>query len=66
MQPTGKEWLVDQIDPALILADAKAARAAGAELVVVSMHWGNEYAHDVGRRSRGGRRRSPPCPGSST
>ena len=24
-----------------------AARAAGAELVIVSMHWGNEYVHEV-------------------
>ena len=47
VRPAGKEWLVDQIDPALILADAQAARDAGAELVVVSMHWGNEYRHEV-------------------
>ena len=47
VRPAGKEWLVDQIDPALILADAHAARAAGAELVVVSLHWGNEYVHEV-------------------
>ena len=46
-EPADKPWLVDQIDPAVILADAQAARAAGAELVVVSMHWGNEYAHGV-------------------
>jgi poly-gamma-glutamate synthesis protein (capsule biosynthesis protein) len=45
--PAGREWLVDQIDPALILADAQAARDAGAELVVVSLHWGNEYRHEV-------------------
>lgn len=45
--PTGKEWLVDPIDPNRILADATALRAAGAELVVVSLHWGDEYAHDV-------------------
>jgi len=47
VRPPGSEWLVDQIDPALILADAQAARATGAELVVVSMHWGNEYRHEV-------------------
>jgi poly-gamma-glutamate capsule biosynthesis protein CapA/YwtB (metallophosphatase superfamily) len=47
VRPAGKEWLADQIDPALILADAQAARAAGAEVVVVSMHWGNEYRHEV-------------------
>jgi poly-gamma-glutamate synthesis protein (capsule biosynthesis protein) len=47
VRPVGEEWLVDQIDPDLILADAAAARAAGAELVVVSLHWGNEYHHEV-------------------
>ena len=47
LEPADKPWLVDQIDPASILADATAARAAGAEVVVVSMHWGNEYTHDV-------------------
>ncbi len=47
VEPTDKPWLADQIDPAVILADSQAARAAGAEVVVVSMHWGNEYAHGV-------------------
>ena len=47
VRPAGKEWLADQIDPTLILADAQAARDAGAEVVVVSMHWGDEYRHDV-------------------
>lgn len=46
-RPAGKEWLVDQIEPEQILADARAAREAGAELVIVSLHWGNEYTHDV-------------------
>ena len=45
--PAGQHWLVDRIDPARILADARAARADGAELVVVSLHWGAEYRHDV-------------------
>ena len=47
MRPADKDWLVNQIDPALILADARAARAGGAELVIVSLHWGNEYTHEV-------------------
>jgi poly-gamma-glutamate synthesis protein (capsule biosynthesis protein) len=47
VEPADKPWLVDQIDPAVILADAAAARAAGAEVVVVSLHWGNEYTHGV-------------------
>jgi hypothetical protein len=45
--PVGQEWLVDRIDPARILEDAVAVRGAGAEVVVVSLHWGNEYTHDV-------------------
>lgn len=41
--PADGQYLVDLIDPAAILADAAAARAAGAEVVVVSLHWGVEY-----------------------
>jgi len=46
-EPADQPWLVDQIDPALILADGTVARAAGAEFVVVSLHWGNEYTDGV-------------------
>lgn len=52
-EPAGQEWLADEIDPATILTDARAARAAGAELVVVSLHWGSEYVHDVTTAQRG-------------
>ena len=41
--PAGQPWLVDLIDAGRILADAAALRAAGADLVVVSLHWGEEY-----------------------
>lgn len=41
--PAGQPWLVQLIDPARILRDARAARAAGAQFVVVSFHWGQEY-----------------------
>jgi poly-gamma-glutamate capsule biosynthesis protein CapA/YwtB (metallophosphatase superfamily) len=53
--PTDKPWLVRLIDKGkdsptdqpyvsqFILADAKAARTAGAELVVISIQWGAEY-----------------------
>jgi poly-gamma-glutamate synthesis protein (capsule biosynthesis protein) len=44
--PAGAPWVVDAIDPAVIARDAAAARAAGADLVVVSLHWGTEYQHD--------------------
>jgi poly-gamma-glutamate capsule biosynthesis protein CapA/YwtB (metallophosphatase superfamily) len=42
-RPPGKEWLANQIEPAKIRAAAKRARAAGAEIVVLSLHWGTEY-----------------------
>jgi poly-gamma-glutamate synthesis protein (capsule biosynthesis protein) len=45
--PAGREWLVNEIDPARIAAAAQAARTAGAEVVVASLHWGNEYTHGV-------------------
>ena len=40
--PRGRPWLVNLIDPARILEDARAARAAGARFVVVLLHWGQE------------------------
>lgn len=45
--PAGEEWRSATIDPARIVADATAARTMGAELVIVSMHWGNEKDHTI-------------------
>ncbi|MGI5379844.1 CapA family protein [Streptomyces sp. CA-251387] len=41
--PPGQPWAVNLIDEKKILADARAARKAGADVVVVSMHWGTEW-----------------------
>lgn len=41
--PPADSWRVGLIDPVRIDGDARRARAAGAELVIVSMHWGTEY-----------------------
>ncbi|NGO67780.1 CapA family protein [Streptomyces boncukensis] len=41
--PRGKPWTVDLIDPRRVVADARAARRAGADVVVVSLHWGTEW-----------------------
>lgn len=41
--PQGQPWAVDLIDEDRILADSRAARAAGADVVVVSLHWGTEW-----------------------
>jgi len=43
--PPGREAIVGMIDPARMLADIAAARTAGADLVVVGCHWGEEYRH---------------------
>lgn len=40
--PADQPWRSAEIDPARIIADATEARARGAELVIVSMHWGAE------------------------
>jgi poly-gamma-glutamate capsule biosynthesis protein CapA/YwtB (metallophosphatase superfamily) len=41
--PADRPWLVKTIDPRRIVADARAARQAGAQFVVVLLHWGQEY-----------------------
>ncbi|WP_405608565.1 CapA family protein [Streptomyces sp. NBC_01508] len=41
--PAGQPWAVDLIDEEKIVADSRAARAAGADVVVVSLHWGTEW-----------------------
>lgn len=41
--PQGQPWAVNLMDEKKILADARAARKAGADIVVVSLHWGTEW-----------------------
>ncbi|GAA0279057.1 CapA family protein [Streptomyces polychromogenes] len=41
--PADKPWAVNLIDQGRIIADARAARAAGAHVVVLSVHWGTEW-----------------------
>ncbi|WP_405514161.1 CapA family protein [Streptomyces canus] len=41
--PQGQPWAVNLMDEKKILADARAARKAGADVVVVSLHWGTEW-----------------------
>jgi poly-gamma-glutamate capsule biosynthesis protein CapA/YwtB (metallophosphatase superfamily) len=51
--PAGQTWLVNLIAPPRILADARAARRAGAQFVAVSLHWGQQYqvAPTAGQRA---------------
>lgn len=41
--PEDKPWLANQLEPDAILAEARRARSAGAEIVIASLHWGTEY-----------------------
>ena len=43
--PADRQYLIDLIDPFAIIEEAAMAKAAGADFVVVSLHWGNEYQH---------------------
>ncbi|CAL9621964.1 CapA family protein [Streptomyces sp. enrichment culture] len=41
--PAGQPWAVNLIDEQRMIADARAARRAGADVVVLSVHWGTEW-----------------------
>ncbi|MFG2602713.1 CapA family protein [Streptomyces sp. NPDC048514] len=51
--PAGEPWAVDLIDPDRVIADARAARRAGADVVVVSAHWGTEWQDQPDRLQLG-------------
>ena len=55
--PAGKRWEANLIDVPRILADAKRMKRAGADIVVVSMHWGVEYDHLATQEQRDQARR---------
>ncbi|CAM5445277.1 MULTISPECIES: CapA family protein [Streptomyces] len=50
--PPGKSFLVNELDPDRVVADARAARAAGADVVVASVHWGTEWQEAPDRQQR--------------
>lgn len=50
--PGGETWRSNLIDEARISADARAARQRGAEVVVVALHWGDEYRHEPNAQQR--------------
>ncbi|MGH9233383.1 MAG: CapA family protein, partial [Acidimicrobiales bacterium] len=50
--PGGEAWRSNPIDEARIRADAARARAAGADVVVVALHWGLEYQHEPDDQQR--------------
>ncbi len=44
-RPAGRLWEANLVDPVAIIAAAHAARQAGAQIVVLSLHAGTEYDH---------------------
>ncbi len=44
--PLPQPWMVDMLDVEAIAANADQARAAGAEFVIASLHWGVEYRRE--------------------
>ncbi|MFV2119555.1 CapA family protein [Streptomyces sp. Act-28] len=48
--PADRPWAVNLIDESRVLSDARAAREAGADVVVVSLHWGTEWQTAPDRR----------------
>ncbi|MCX5072325.1 CapA family protein [Streptomyces sp. NBC_00513] len=48
--PEGKPWAVNLLESKKIVADARAARKAGADVVLVSTHWGTEWQTEPDER----------------
>lgn len=46
VMPSDEDFAVSMWDADNLLAQAHAAREAGADIVVVHVHWGNEYVHE--------------------
>ncbi|GGW10646.1 lipoprotein [Streptomyces capoamus] len=47
--PPGQPWAVNLIDADRMIADARAARRGGADVVVLSVHWGTEWQDEPDR-----------------
>ena len=43
--PSGKEYLVNVYSKEQVKKDIEAVKEKGAEVIIVSMHWGEEYTH---------------------
>lgn len=44
--PEERPWAVRLLEPERVVADARAARRAGADVVIVSVHWGTEWQRE--------------------
>ncbi|MDQ5834161.1 MAG: CapA family protein [Actinomycetota bacterium] len=46
LTPPEEDWRLNMAEPERMLADAREARRNGADVVLVSLHWGIEYQHE--------------------
>ncbi|WP_431878289.1 CapA family protein [Amycolatopsis sacchari] len=44
--PADRPWVANTLDASAVLAAARAAKKAGAQVVIASLHWGVEYQQD--------------------
>ncbi|GHF37339.1 poly-gamma-glutamate synthesis protein (capsule biosynthesis protein) [Amycolatopsis bartoniae] len=44
--PADRPWVANTLDARAVLAAARAAKAAGAQVVIASLHWGVEYRQE--------------------
>jgi poly-gamma-glutamate synthesis protein (capsule biosynthesis protein) len=51
--PAGEGWRSALIDPERVVREARIARQMGADVVLVSLHWGAEGVHEPTRYQRG-------------
>ena len=49
---SGNAFMVDRYDEDLVTADIAAAKEAGADFIIVSVHWGTEHTHNPNRTQR--------------
>ena len=49
---SGNAFMIDRYDEDLVAADISAAKEAGADFVIVSIHWGTEHTHKPNRTQR--------------
>ncbi|MEV0680928.1 CapA family protein [Actinosynnema sp. NPDC050436] len=50
--PLPQPWMANQLSTEGVLTAARAAKAAGADVVVASLHWGAEYQHEATTEQR--------------
>lgn len=51
-EPAGMPWLANELVTADVLAAARAAKQAGADVVIASLHWGGEYQSQPSAQQR--------------